>query len=108
MFDPKKIVHKRKENPISPVLCLDIYLSFPKDGVISIEDPDFDLKFEQTLFRTKSKSCVKEIIFDEKRFQDLISAASTKPLVISTQNQKPLQFLVVAMEARFTPLVLPS
>jgi hypothetical protein len=58
MSDPEKIVHKRKENPISPVLCLDRYLSFPKDGVKSIEDLDFDSKFEQTMFRTKPKSCL--------------------------------------------------
>jgi hypothetical protein len=77
--DPEKIVHKRKERPISPVFCLDRYLSFPKDGVKSIEDLDFDLKFEQTLFRTKSESSLNEIIFDEKRFQDLILAASIKP-----------------------------
>jgi hypothetical protein len=106
--DPEKIVHKRKENPISPVLCLDRYLSLPKDGVTSIEDLDFDLKFEQTLFRTKSESCLNEIIFDEKRFQDLILAASTKPLVIHTQNQQPLQVLTAAMAARFSPLVLPA
>jgi hypothetical protein len=106
--DPEKIVHKRKENPISPVLCLDRYLSFPKDGVTSIEDLDFDVKFEQTLFRTKSESCLNEIIFDKKRFQDLILAASTKPLVIHTQNQQPLQVLTAAMEARFSPLVLPA
>ena len=88
------------------MFCLDIYLYFPKYGVTSIEDLDFDLKFEQTLFITKSESCLNEIIFDEKRFQDLILAASTKPLVIHTQNQQPLQFLTVAMATRFSPLVL--
>jgi hypothetical protein len=106
--DPEKIVHKRKEKPISPVLCLDRYLSFPKDGVTSIEDLDFDVKFEQTLFRTKSESCLNEVIFDKKRFQDLILAASTKPIVIHTQNQQPLQVLTTAMAARFSPLVLPA
>jgi hypothetical protein len=86
VFDPEKIVHKRKEMPISLVLCLDRFLSFPKDGLKSIEDLDFDLKFEQTLFITKSESCLNEIIFDEKRFQDLVSATSIKPLVIPNQN----------------------
>jgi len=56
---------------------------FPKDGVKSIEDLDFEIKFEQTLFRTKSESKLNEIIFDEKRFQDLIFATCIKPLVIS-------------------------
>jgi hypothetical protein len=108
VFDPENILHKRKERPISQVLCLDRYLSFPKDGVTSIEDLDFDLKFEQTLFRTKSESCLNEIIFDKKRFQDLILASSIKPLVIPTQNQHPLQVLTAAMESRFSPLILLS
>jgi hypothetical protein len=106
--DPEKIVHKRKERPISPVFCLDRNLSFPKDGVQIIEDLDFDLKFEQTLFITRSESNLNEIIFDEKRFQDLISAASIKPLVIPAQNNQPLQVLTKTMEARFSPLVLPT
>jgi len=55
--------------------------------VTSIEDIEFDVKFEQTLFKTKSKSCLNEVIFEEKRFQDLLLATSTKPLVIHTQNQ---------------------
>jgi hypothetical protein len=102
--DPEKLVHKRKERPISPVFCLDKNLSLPKDGVKSIEDLDFDLKFEQTLFRTRSESSLNEIIFDEKRFQDLISAASIRPVVIPTQNNQPLQVLTAAMAARFPPL----
>jgi hypothetical protein len=59
-----------------------------------IEDLDFDFKFEQTLFRTKSESSLNEIIFDEKRFQDLILDTSIKPLVIPNQNQQPLQVLL--------------
>ena len=89
-------------------MCLDIYLSFPKDGMKSIEDLDFDLKFEQTLFRTKFESSLNEIIFDEKSFQDLISTASIKPVVIPIQNNQPLQVLTTTMVARFSPLVLPA
>ena len=108
MSDPEKTIHKRKEKKISPVLCLDRYLSFPKDGVTSIEDLDFDFKFEQTMFKTKSKSCLNNIIFHEKMFQDLILDSSTKPLVVHTQNQQPLQFLTTTTAARFSLLVLPS
>jgi hypothetical protein len=89
-------------------LELDIYLSFPKDGVKSIEDREFDVKFEQTLFKTKSESCLNKVIFDKKRFQDLILAISTKPIVIHSQNQNLIQVLIAAMEARFSPLVLPA
>jgi hypothetical protein len=85
--DPEKLVHERKEKQIIPILCLDRYLSLPKDGVTSIEDLDFDVKFEQNLFKTKSESCLNEVIFEERRFQDLILAASAKPIVIHTQNQ---------------------
>jgi hypothetical protein len=104
--DPEKIVHKRKEKAISLVLCLDMYLSFPKYGVTSIEYLDFDVKFEKTLFRTKSESCLSEIIFDEKRINVFILVASAKLVVIHTQNQQPLQILTATMEARFSPLVL--
>ena len=69
------------------MLRLDRYLSLPKDGVTSIEDLEFDVKFEQTLFKTKSKSCLNEVIFDENRFQHLILAAYVKPIVIHTHNQ---------------------
>jgi hypothetical protein len=72
------------------MLCPDRYLSLPKDELTSIEDLEFDVKFEQILFRTKSDSCLRETIFDEKRFQDLILSAYTKPLVIPAQNQQPL------------------
>jgi hypothetical protein len=96
--DPENIVHKRKENPVTPVLHPDRYLSFPKDGVTSIEDLEFDVKFEQSLFRTKSESRLNETIFDEKRFQDLILAVSVRPVVtplktnsLSDPSQQPWQ-----------------
>jgi hypothetical protein len=108
VFDPEKLVHKRKEKPISPEFCLDRNLSLPKDGVKSIEDLDFDLKFEQAMFRTRSESSLNEIIFDEKRFQDLISNASIKPSMIPTQNNQPLQVLTANMEAIFPPLFIPA
>jgi hypothetical protein len=106
--DPEKLVHKRKERPISPFFCLDKNLSLPKDGVKRIEDLDFDLKFEKTLFITRSESSLNEIIFDKKRFQDLIPIAPIRPAVIPTHNNEPLQVFSVAMAARFSPLVLPS
>jgi hypothetical protein len=108
LFDPEKLVPKRKERKISLVFCLDINLSLPKDGVKIIEDLDFDLKFGQTLFKTRSKSSLNEIIFDEKRFQVLISTASIRPIVIPTQNNEPLQVLPATIATKFPPLVLPS
>jgi hypothetical protein len=76
--------------------------------VTSIEDLDFDANFEQALFRTKFESCLKETIFDEKRFQDLILSTSTRPIVIPAKNQQPPQPLTTTMAAKFSPLVLPT
>jgi hypothetical protein len=107
MSDPEKIVRKRKEHPVTPVLCPNQYFSFPKEGATSIEGLEFDVKFEQILSRTKFEPCLRETIFDEKRFQELILAASSRPLVIPAQNQQALRPLTVAMEAIFSPLILP-
>ena len=46
------------------MLHLEQYLSLPKDEVTSIEDLEFDVKFEQSLFITKSESRLDETIFD--------------------------------------------
>jgi hypothetical protein len=66
------------------------------------------VKFEQALLRTKSESYLSETIFDKKRFQDLVLAASSRPIVILTQNQQTLRPLTVAMVAIFSPLILPA
>jgi hypothetical protein len=79
--DLENIVHKRKQKPLTLVLCPDHYFSLPKDRLNSIEDLEFDLKFEHFLFINKSKSCLDETIFDEKKFQDLILATSVRPIV---------------------------
>ena len=108
VFDLEKIVHKRKERPIIPSFHLYRYLSLPKYGVTRIENLEFDVKFEQTLFKTKYESCLNKFIFDKKRFQDLILHAYTKTIMIHTQNQQPLQVLTAAMASRFSPLILPA
>jgi len=54
MYDPEKLLHKREERAIDSFSFLDINLSLPKDGVKSIDDLDFDIKFEHILFRSKS------------------------------------------------------
>jgi hypothetical protein len=66
--DPEKLLHKRKEKVFDSGIFLDINLSFPKDRVKSIDDLDFDIKFEQTLFRSRSESNLNEVLFDEKNF----------------------------------------
>jgi hypothetical protein len=76
--------------------------------LISIEDLEFDLKFEHSLFRTRSESRLDETLFDEKRFQDLILAASVKPVVTPVRNRQPLRPLTTTMAAIFSPLILPA
>jgi hypothetical protein len=66
--DPEKLLHKRKEKTVESFSFLDINLSLPKDDLKSIGELDFDLKFQQTLFISRSESKLNEIIFDEKKF----------------------------------------
>jgi hypothetical protein len=78
--DPEKLLHKRKERVIDSFYFLDINLSLPKDRVKIIDDLDFDIKFEQTLFRSKSESNLNEVLFDDKKFQSLILLSPFKLL----------------------------
>jgi hypothetical protein len=66
--DPEFCLRKRKERIIDPLYYINKNLSLPKYGVQRIDDLEFDLLFEQTLFKSKSESYLNEIIFDEKRF----------------------------------------
>jgi hypothetical protein len=106
--DPEKLLHKRKERITNPVCYLDKNLSLPKDRVKSIGDLDFDLLFYQTLFRSRSKCYLNEIIFDEKKFQSLISTNPPQTAVIPTQTIQPVQIPSRVMAARFAPLALPT
>jgi hypothetical protein len=108
VYDPKKLLQKRKEKITDPIYYLDINLSLPKDEVKSIDDLDFDLLFEQTLFRSRSKSYFNEIIFDEKKFQTLISTNPTQTVVIPTQTIHPFQTPPRVMAAIFAPLPFPA
>jgi hypothetical protein len=50
--DPEKLLQKRKEKTVKHFDFLDKNLSLPKYVLKSIDDLGFDLKFEQTLFRS--------------------------------------------------------
>jgi hypothetical protein len=109
--DPEKLLHKRKEKTVQSFSFLDKNLSLPKDGLKSIDDLDFDLKFEQTLFRSRSESKLNEIIFDEKKFQSLIPTVpiQTIPIqIVPAQTVQIAQNPPRAMAARFSPLALPA
>jgi hypothetical protein len=97
VYDPEKIMRKTREKASDPFYYLDIIRSLPKDEVQSINELEFDTLFEKTLFRSKLKTNLDEIVFDQKRFQALIY--NNIP-----QTPNPPR----AMVARFSPLIMPS
>jgi hypothetical protein len=108
VYDLKKLLHKRKERIKNLVCYLDMNLYFPKYGVKSIDNLDFDLLFEQTMFRSRSKSYLNEIIFDKNKFQYLIPTNPPQATVIPTQTIQPIQIPPRSMAAKFSPLALPT
>jgi hypothetical protein len=72
-------------------------MSLPKDGTQTIDKLEFHAFFEQTLFRSKSETILDEVVFDQKRFQALMS--NNLP-----QNSNAPR----AMATIFTPLILPA
>jgi hypothetical protein len=56
-----------REQAKDPFYYLERNLSFPKDWAQSIDDLNFDALFEQTLFRSKSKTNLDHIGFDKER-----------------------------------------
>ena len=74
----------------------------------SIDDLDFDIKFEQSLFRSRSESNLNEVLFDEKKFQSLIYIVPNKIVFIPSQIVQPVQNPPRSMATSFSPLVLPS
>ena len=75
--DPEKLLRKKKaQNGIG--ISLNILVSLPKEGVIRVEDLEFDEKFELSLFRSKSDSDLTQIVFDLERFNTFIPTTSSQ------------------------------
>jgi hypothetical protein len=106
--DLVNILHKNKEKESDSGVFLNRNLSFPKDGVKSIDDLDFDIEFEHTLFRSKLDSKLTEILFDEKKFQSFISVVPIQIVVIPSQISQPVYNPPRTMVARYAPLFLPT
>jgi hypothetical protein len=53
LFDPEKLLHKKRDKTPCSNIFFDRTLSLPKDGVKGLDDLEFDIKFEQILFRSK-------------------------------------------------------
>jgi hypothetical protein len=108
VFDPEKLLCRGNERIVYPICDMGRNLYLPKDGVKRINNLDFDLIFEQTLFRSRLESYLNEIIFDEKKFEYLIPTNPPQIVVIPTQNIQPVQIHPRFMAARFSPLALPT
>jgi hypothetical protein len=69
VYDPEKILCNNREKALDPFYFLDRIISLPKDNVERIVDLEFDELFGETLFRSKSKTNLDEIVFYHKIFQ---------------------------------------
>jgi hypothetical protein len=97
VYDLEKILRRTREQEPDLFYYLDRSLSLPKEDTQSIDDLEFDGLFEKTLFRSKSKTSLDEIVFDQKRFQALVS--NNIPQIPNPPR---------SMAARLSPLILPA
>ena len=61
--DPEKLLRKKKAQN-GTCISLNKLVSLPKEGVICVEDLEFDEKFELSLFKSKSYSNLTQIVFN--------------------------------------------
>ena len=70
--DPERILKNKKTKIDSGNPSINRSISFPEEGFISVDDLEFDLKFEHSLFRSESDSDLSQIVFDQGRFNTFI------------------------------------
>lgn len=75
--DLEKLLRKKKIQVDNGIPLINISISLPKEGVISVEDLEFDEKFELSLFRSKSNSDLNQIVFYLERFNIFIPSTSS-------------------------------
>ena len=68
---------RKKKAQNGTCISLNRLVSLPKEGVISVEDLQFDEKFELSLFKSKSDSDLSQIVFDIEIFNTLIPTISS-------------------------------
>ena len=61
--DPKRLLRNKKIQVDIGIPLIDRSISLPKEGVISVEDLEFDEKFELSLFISKSNLDLNQIVF---------------------------------------------
>lgn len=77
------ILGKRKDKIKTSTIPLEGAFSLPKEAVKSTEYISFDIKLEDTLFRSKSKSNLSQIVFDIERFKTFIPSTYFKDSLFS-------------------------
>ena len=75
--DPEKLLRKKKVQNGTGI-SLNTSISLPKEGVISVEDLEFDEKFELSLFKSKSESNLSQIVFDIEIFKTFVPPTSSQ------------------------------
>ena len=75
---PERFLRKKKIQVDIGISLVDGSISLPKEGVIGVEDLEFEEKFEQSLFRPKSDSNLSQIVFDLERFNTFIPRIFSK------------------------------
>ena len=74
---PEKLLRKKKAQN-GTCISLNRSVSLPKEGVISVEDLQFDVKFELYLFKSKSESNLDHTVFDIEIFKTLVPTTSSQ------------------------------
>ena len=74
--DLEKLLRKKKSRDDTSISRY-LSISFPKEWVISVEDLEFDEKFELSLFRYKSNSNLNQRVFYLERFNTFIPSTSS-------------------------------
>ena len=77
--DPKKLLRKKKAHNGTGI-SLNRSVSFPKEGVISVEDLKFVVKFELSLFKYELELDLSHTIFDIEKFKTLVPTTSFVPI----------------------------
>ena len=70
--DPEIILRKKRNKIDLGIPLISRSISLLKEGVISVDDLQFDMKFEHSLFTSNLNSDLSQIVFDRERFNTYI------------------------------------
>ena len=82
VYDPERITKKKKKKKLEDEISLKRVISLPSE-LESLQDIDFDLKFEHSLFKSKSENDLKTVVLDP----DFISFLNAKQKSIAVNSK---------------------